>query len=91
VLGRHRGYDSGRLGVRHRPQHPLPDIRVRRAHRLGSHPRFVRGQDLGGRIGIDPAHQGGQRVCVEAVYSGKVRCIAWRELRDTSLWRQGWV
>jgi len=28
---------------------------------------------------------------VEAVYSGKVRRIAWRELRDTSLWRQGWV
>jgi hypothetical protein len=28
---------------------------------------------------------------IEAVYSGKVRCIAWRELRDTSLWRQGWV
>lgn len=28
---------------------------------------------------------------IEAVYSGKVRRIAWRELRDTSLWRQGWV
>ena len=28
---------------------------------------------------------------IEAVYSGKVRRIAWRELRDTSQWRQGWV
>ena len=28
---------------------------------------------------------------IEAVYSGKVSRIAWRELRDTSLWRQGWV
>lgn len=30
-------------------------------------------------------------VDIEAVYSGKVRRIAWRELRDTSQWRQGWV
>ena len=28
---------------------------------------------------------------IEAVYSGKVRRIPWRELRDTNLWRQGWV
>lgn len=28
---------------------------------------------------------------IEAVFSGKVRRIPWRELRDTSLWRQGWV
>lgn len=28
---------------------------------------------------------------IEAVYSGQVRRIAWRELRDTSQWRQGWV
>ena len=28
---------------------------------------------------------------IEAVYSGKGSRIAWRELRDTSLWRQGWV
>ena len=28
---------------------------------------------------------------IEAVYSGKVRRIAWRELRNTSQWRQGWV
>ena len=28
---------------------------------------------------------------IEAVYSGQVRRVAWRELRDTSRWRQGWV
>ena len=28
---------------------------------------------------------------IEAVHSGSVRRIAWRELRDTTLWRQGWV
>jgi hypothetical protein len=28
---------------------------------------------------------------IEAVYSGRVRRIPWRELRDTVLWRQGWV
>lgn len=28
---------------------------------------------------------------MEAAYSGKVHRMAWRELRDTSLWRQGWV
>jgi hypothetical protein len=28
---------------------------------------------------------------IEAVHSGAVRRIPWRELRDTALWRQGWV
>jgi tryptophan-rich hypothetical protein len=28
---------------------------------------------------------------IEAVHSGRVRRIAWRELRDPSVWRQGWV
>ena len=28
---------------------------------------------------------------IEAVYSGKVRRIAWRDLRDTNQWRQGWI
>jgi tryptophan-rich hypothetical protein len=28
---------------------------------------------------------------LEAVYSGTVTRIAWRELRDTACWRQGWV
>jgi tryptophan-rich hypothetical protein len=28
---------------------------------------------------------------IEAVHSGSTRRIAWRELTDRSLWRQGWV
>jgi len=28
---------------------------------------------------------------LEAVRSGTARRIAWRELRDSSRWRQGWV
>ncbi len=28
---------------------------------------------------------------IEAVHSGLSRRIAWRELRDSALWRQGWV
>lgn len=28
---------------------------------------------------------------IEAVHSGAVRRIAWRELRDAAVWRQGWV
>ncbi len=28
---------------------------------------------------------------IEAVHSGAVRRIPWRELRDATLWRQGWV
>ncbi|NDG41456.1 MAG: TIGR02450 family Trp-rich protein [Betaproteobacteria bacterium] len=28
---------------------------------------------------------------IEAVHSGASRRIAWRELRDETLWRQGWV
>ena len=28
---------------------------------------------------------------IEAVHSGQSRCVAWRELRDPAVWRQGWV
>lgn len=28
---------------------------------------------------------------LEAVHSGRSRRVAWRELRDASQWRQGWV
>ena len=28
---------------------------------------------------------------IEAVYSKAVKVIAWRELQDNNLWRQGWV
>jgi tryptophan-rich hypothetical protein len=28
---------------------------------------------------------------IEAVHSGRSRRIAWRELRDSAVWRQGWV
>ena len=28
---------------------------------------------------------------LEAVYSKAVTCIEWRELRDDTLWRKGWV
>ena len=30
-------------------------------------------------------------VDIEAVHSGATRRIAWRELQDSGLWRQGWV
>lgn len=28
---------------------------------------------------------------IEAVHSGQSRRIAWRELRDVAVWRQGWL
>ena len=28
---------------------------------------------------------------IEAVHSGQSRRIAWRELRDAAVWRQGWA
>jgi len=28
---------------------------------------------------------------IEAVYSGEKRIILWRELQDSSRWKQGWV
>ncbi len=28
---------------------------------------------------------------IEAVHSGQTRRMAWRDLRDTAVWRQGWV
>lgn len=52
---------------------------------------------------IDRGSQVGDKACeaastpriewveIEAVHSGRVRRIPWRELRDTATWRQGWV
>ena len=28
---------------------------------------------------------------IEAVHSGQSQRVAWRELRDSAVWRQGWV
>ena len=28
---------------------------------------------------------------IEAVHSGRSQRVAWRELRDPAVWRQGWV
>ena len=28
---------------------------------------------------------------IEAVHSKRTRIVAWRELRDMAIWRQGWV
>jgi tryptophan-rich hypothetical protein len=32
-----------------------------------------------------------EQVEIEAVFSKAVQVIAWRELQDDSVWRQGWV
>ncbi|PTT75550.1 TIGR02450 family Trp-rich protein [Pelomonas sp. HMWF004] len=32
-----------------------------------------------------------QWVELEALFSKRVQRLAWRELRDTAVWRQGWV
>jgi tryptophan-rich hypothetical protein len=32
-----------------------------------------------------------ERVEIEAVFSKAVQEIAWRDLQDDSVWRQGWV
>jgi hypothetical protein len=32
-----------------------------------------------------------ERVEIEAVFSRAVQEIAWRELQDDSVWRQGWI
>jgi tryptophan-rich hypothetical protein len=32
-----------------------------------------------------------ERVEIEAVFSKAVQQIAWRDLQDDSVWRQGWV
>lgn len=42
---------------------------------------------------IEPEVEGGaiEWVELEAVHSKRVRRIAWRELRDAAVWKQGWV
>ena len=32
-----------------------------------------------------------EQVEIESVFSKAVRVIAWRDLKDDSVWRQGWV
>ena len=40
---------------------------------------------------VPPQPQPLVSVVIEAVHSGRSRTIAWRELTDTAVWRQGWV
>jgi tryptophan-rich hypothetical protein len=42
---------------------------------------------------IEPDEPGGPVLWVEiqAVHSGQTRQLAWRDLRDATVWRQGWV
>jgi len=44
------------------------------------------------RVGL-PEEPGGKVpwVEIEAVHSGRSRRIDWRELRDSTVWKQGWV
>ena len=49
------------------------------------------GHKIDRRHGRPPTQARIEWIEIEAVFSGKVRRIPWRELRDTSLWRQGWV
>jgi hypothetical protein len=39
----------------------------------------------------EPPARAVEWVDLEAVHSKTITRIAWRELRDTSHWRQGWV
>lgn len=39
----------------------------------------------------DPPEGRTEWVEIEAVHSGQARRIGWRELRDSAVWRQGWV
>ncbi|MGE4125969.1 MAG: TIGR02450 family Trp-rich protein [Pusillimonas sp.] len=39
----------------------------------------------------EPPEAAVQWIEIEAVYSRKSKIIDWRELRDETLWRQGWV
>jgi tryptophan-rich hypothetical protein len=39
----------------------------------------------------DPPEGKLEWVEIKAVHSGRVRRIGWRELRDATVWRQGWV
>jgi tryptophan-rich hypothetical protein len=42
---------------------------------------------------LDPLSAGGQvtHVQIEAVISGRVSTLAWRELADTARWKRGWT
>ncbi len=42
---------------------------------------------------VDPEPPGSSLVAVEleAVHSGRIQVLPWRELRDTSKWMRGWV
>ncbi|WP_426105036.1 TIGR02450 family Trp-rich protein [Massilia sp. TSP1-1-2] len=42
-------------------------------------------------VQADQPDQTPEWIDLEAVHSGVTRRIGWRELRDASLWRQGWT
>ena len=68
VLGRHRGHDLCGVGVGHRPQHALADDRMGGADHVGGDAGSGGGEDLGGRLGVEPADQRGEPGRVEVVH-----------------------
>lgn len=74
VLGGHGGYGFGGIPVGHSPQHPLPHVRVAGADDLGGDAGAPDGENLGGRLGVQPAHQCGESSRVEVVYRRSWGC-----------------
>ena len=54
---------------------------------LAKQKHFLVGRVVQPELPMDPIVS----VEIEAVFSKAVQMIAWRELQDDSVWRQGWV
>lgn len=57
MFGGHRSDDVGDVVVRHRPQHPLTDQRVRGIDDMGGDDGIGDGEHFGGGFGVEPVDQ----------------------------------
>ena len=81
----------------HGTPHPLPKNRISSRKLLSSKWTAVSPTDREKHFVVvrliepDPPNLRVDRVELEAVYSRRTFVIDWRELKDATRWRQGWV
>lgn len=91
-VGLHRTRTQALCGQSLHPMNPLHPKKLLLTKWTAVEPRNREKHFVVSRV-APPEEPGGAVpwVEIEAVHSGRTRRIAWRELRDSAVWKQGWV
>jgi tryptophan-rich hypothetical protein len=87
-----RGRTARRSAMTHVPSHTLSPKKLLHTKWTAVEPKHKEKHFLVTRV-VEPEPPGSPVVSVEieAVHSGRIQLIAWRELKDATRWKRGWV